>query len=274
MLLENVKLAYNDVSIIPAIISEISHRSECNTLLENGKLPIFTAPMSTVVNEQNFKLFEENHINAILPRNIDINTRLEYACNGKWSAFSLSEFQLYFTDEKFAEQTQTSKEIKALIDVANGHMKCIYDMVKESKRIFGKRIVIMIGNIANPKTYEEAYEAGVDFLRAGIGGGNGCFAKDTLVTMANGDKKPIQDVIEGEIVKTRGKDNVVLSRKEVEAKCSVRINNEIECTPNHKFFVINKEDKDIVNEGNLNDYGYFIEAENLDKTKHLLVKKY
>ena len=54
----------------------------------------------------------------------------------------------------------------------------------------------------------------------------------------------------------------------------VTINNEVTSTNDHKFFVINKEDKDKVNEENLLKYGYWIEAKNLNKNTHLLVKRY
>lgn len=47
--------SYNDVTIIPEEISHITHRSECNPTDENGRLPIFTAPMSSIVNINNLK---------------------------------------------------------------------------------------------------------------------------------------------------------------------------------------------------------------------------
>ena len=47
------KFDWNDISIVPAILSEISSRSEINAYLKNGKLPIFTAPMDTVIDENN-----------------------------------------------------------------------------------------------------------------------------------------------------------------------------------------------------------------------------
>ena len=65
---------YNDVSIQPAKISEIEHRSECVTK-KNDYLPIFTAPMSTIINEKNYDIFDSNGIITILARNID--TQLE-----------------------------------------------------------------------------------------------------------------------------------------------------------------------------------------------------
>jgi len=64
-----MKLDWNDISIVPEILSDISSRSEINPFLD-GKLPLFTAPMDTVIDENNIKDFEENNINICLPRNI------------------------------------------------------------------------------------------------------------------------------------------------------------------------------------------------------------
>ena len=59
-LVENRKYyTYSDVTIIPGIVSDIEHRSECLVYNDDGKLPLFTAPMDTVVNEENFGLFEK-----------------------------------------------------------------------------------------------------------------------------------------------------------------------------------------------------------------------
>ena len=179
MLCQKITYSYNDVIIEPAIISEIESRSECNPFYDDGFLPIFTAPMSSVVNEYNFNLFEQNHIHAILPRNFDVDIRLKYSLNNKWAAFSLKEFEEYFCDEKkIDEYIKYSK--KVLIDVANGHMKKIYDLVKISKKNYGETIEIMIGNIANPLTYIECAKSGVDYVRLSIGSGSCCITSSNL----------------------------------------------------------------------------------------------
>ena len=100
MLLKEMKYSYNDIAIVPAPISTVEHRSDCNPYLNDGMLPIFTAPMSSVVNETNFKLFEKNKINAILPRSIQLQTRVNYASKGKWAAFSLHEAEQFFSKRR------------------------------------------------------------------------------------------------------------------------------------------------------------------------------
>lgn len=173
MLHNKVLYSYNDVMIEPAVLSEINSRSECNPF-KDGMLPIFTAPMSTVVDEKNYGIFKKNGIIPIMPRNISLETRYDIAIKGNWAAFSLKEFkELFCNKEKHIGHHDNP--YKVLIDVANGHMKQIYDLVREAKELHGKdNIIIMVGNIANPKTYFECYKAGVDYIRCGIGGGSVC----------------------------------------------------------------------------------------------------
>ena len=49
MLIESLKYSYRDVTIVPALISDIDSRSECNPFYKDGNLPIFAAPMDSVV---------------------------------------------------------------------------------------------------------------------------------------------------------------------------------------------------------------------------------
>ena len=105
MLIKDMKYSYNDITIVPAPITTVEHRADCNPYLNDGMLPIFTAPMSSVVSEENFDLFESNKINAILPRSYSFDKRKEFALKGKWAAFSLQEFESNFL-EKFENRSR------------------------------------------------------------------------------------------------------------------------------------------------------------------------
>ena len=174
MLKTNTRYGYNDVMIQPAVVSDINHRSECNPYIEDGMLPIFTAPMSTVVDTQNYDLFYENHLFAILPRNIDWEIRKEWIYEGKWVAVSLDEFEDFICHEANFFQCPNDYHLRIVIDVANGHMKKIFMLSSLARIIHGNRLEIMSGNIANPKTYDEYCNACIDYVRVGIGGGAGC----------------------------------------------------------------------------------------------------
>lgn len=166
----SLKYSYNDISIMPSVISRINSRSECNPLDENEYLPIFTAPMTNVVDTKSADEFEKNKIYSILPRSIDFNSRMDYARHTKrWIAASLTEFE-----NNFLEFKEENVGLKVLIDIANGHMQKLYESVKTSKGVYGKNITIMIGNIANPETYRYAISSGADFVRCSIGSGLAC----------------------------------------------------------------------------------------------------
>ena len=182
MLIKEMKYSYNDIGIVPAIKSNVEHRSECNPFIQssNNYLPIFTAPMSTVVNKENFHLFEQNHIIPILPRNFDLETRIDYLRHGKWAAVGLQEFEDLFLNNDW--DMEQYPDVNALIDIANGHMSKLHYLIHDAKVKYkwSNRFKIMAGNIANPMTYYELAKAGADFVRLSVGSGSGC-ATSTLV---------------------------------------------------------------------------------------------
>ena len=45
----------NEFTIIPAVMSTVNSRKECNPYYEDGMLPLFTAPMASTINEDNYK---------------------------------------------------------------------------------------------------------------------------------------------------------------------------------------------------------------------------
>lgn len=209
MILQKIGYSYNDLTIVPAEMSDISSRSECDPFYSDGMLPLFTAPMSAVVNVNNLQIWKENKINPILPRTIDLETRLAYLINAYWVSMSLDEFRTYFIDggidlydidEKIIRLDRNSlwcgetPSYYVCIDIANGHMSSLYKMINEAKSIACQKnykLVIMTGNIANPDTYSDLYSSGVDYIRLSIGSGNGC-----LTSSNTGVHYPIASLID------------------------------------------------------------------------------
>lgn len=173
-----MKYSYNDIMVKPAVISTIEHRAECNPYDEDGNLPLFTAPMDTVVNIDNFNLFQEHGIIPILPRTCKEDDRIEFSRCGKWAAFSLQEFEKWFLGKCTPKDEKTP--LRALIDIANGHISKLYELVRASKRVYGDSIKIMVGNIANPDTYRICVESRVDYVRCSIGTGAGCLSSSNV----------------------------------------------------------------------------------------------
>ena len=169
---KDIKVDFNDILITPAIITDISSRSEVNPFKNNGLLPLFTAPMDTVVGTTNVDLFLEHKLNICLPRG---EKRTQ---DGMFEAYSLTQFvdefiltsPLYIIDEP----------IHVLIDTANGHISELVEATRIAKERYGDNMILMVGNIANPHTYKALSNAGADYIRCGIGNGNGCLTTQQL----------------------------------------------------------------------------------------------
>lgn len=267
------KLSYDDVSIIPERISTISSRSECNPYID-GMLPIFASPMDTVVCEENIQDFLDNNINVVIPRNIDFCKRVELGVKyNVFFAVSIKEAEdicKFYEGEHGSTCMRTGQKYKICIDIANGHMEKLLGICRKLKSYKNAQITLMTGNIANPETYIDYEEAGVDFIRVGIGGG--CFTGDSVVKTISGDKK-IKDIVPGEKVLTHtGEYKEVIDTFVFDDKDEIMTINGINCTPNHEFYVIDKENAHLVTENNITEYAKWIPAEKLDKNKHLLIE--
>jgi IMP dehydrogenase/GMP reductase len=178
---------FDDLLIEPAILSKINSRSEINARNIWGNLPLMTAPMDTVVDQNNFHLFKEKGIMPVLPRIQNPNN--EWVDTNIFLSYSLQDFEKIFLKEKV--YVENGNRIMALIDVANGHMESLYELAKEAKKRYGYSMCLMVGNVANPKTFEEYCKIGVDMVRIGIGNGNGC-----LTTVQTGVGYPMASLIE------------------------------------------------------------------------------
>ena len=177
MINKEVLYSLRDISIIPSVVSEIESRSECDptcfdiTGKKKGFLPLITAPMSCVIDENNFKEYDELGISVIIPRTVSSKQRIELMTKF-FCAFSIKE------TEDILEFPVPAKSVRyhILIDIANGHMEKQIKLCKKLKDKFGTNAVVMVGNIANPETYKEYEKAGADFCRVGIGGGSSCLS--------------------------------------------------------------------------------------------------
>lgn len=170
-------LSLEEVSIIPSKITKIHSRTnECNARMDNGKLPVFVAPMDSVINKDNFDLFNKD-FTAIYPRTISMADRIRLLTqyDDKWIAFGLNETSV-LCDMIDNGMLNLMGRVHICIDQANGHMD---DLIRIGKRLRERLVTkdseIMVGNIANPRTYTTlAYNDFADWVRVGIGGGSAC----------------------------------------------------------------------------------------------------
>lgn len=61
-----------------------------------------------------------------------------------------------------------------IVDVAHGHFYKIGETIKELKKLFGKKIVIVGGNVATSQATIDLIKAGADVIKVGIGPGSIC----------------------------------------------------------------------------------------------------
>jgi hypothetical protein len=124
------------------------------------------SPMDTVVSSDNYELFLNENLEVCLPRG-------EFKTTQVFNSISLEEFELLL--DHFDILPQDIEEEKILVDIANGHMKKLFDLCERFMLKKGNgNYKLMVGNIANPQTFNELAKIGVDYIRVGIGGGSGC----------------------------------------------------------------------------------------------------
>lgn len=161
----------DDVTILPAPQSELSSRSNAEIYKGTNYLPIFTAPMTTVVGLTSYGIYDENRIYAILPRTVgDLTERITLHHQGYSVSFSLEEFITIGRHCLF--NTSLPNGAMILVDMAQGHLTKLVSAIKQFKSNY--HTPVMVGNIAHWDILPILDKAGADYVRCGIGGGSGC----------------------------------------------------------------------------------------------------
>ena len=199
MISNTIEFDFDDILIVPSETTFIASRYADIKLPD--VLPLFTAPMDTVVDLNNINVFIENGINVVLPRTITHDAFIDTMIRQKVytpAKFNEEAYQNVFISMGFADLDKSMANglrglrqgARLLIDVANGHMIKIVEYCKKIKEL-RPDIVIMVGNIANPNTYTwYASQDCVDYIRVGIGNGGGC-----LTTKQSGVGHPMASLI-------------------------------------------------------------------------------
>jgi len=166
---------FDDVTIIPASISDLTSRNE---VTEDINRLLWVSPMDSVVDEYNAYLFYDSRLNVCLARGVWKNLDLE-SIPPVIISLTLEEAQGYIHKSNPMLRAflngyyDRHGKCRVLIDVANGHMVQLFDLCRAFKRL-EYEFELGVGNIANPATYLEYAKAGADWVRAGIGTGSRC----------------------------------------------------------------------------------------------------
>jgi hypothetical protein len=161
--------------------------------------------------------------------------------------------------------------VSVRLDVPNGYIQQIKELVIKLRDEFPD-MIIFVGNVVTGDITEDLILNGADVVVCGIGGGSNCILGGTKVKTIDGYKK-MRDICEGDLVQTHtGEYHKVLTKLCYNYHYEKININGIECTPEHKFLVINKSDKDKITEDNLMDYAYWCDAYQLNEKEQLIAK--
>ena len=286
-----------DVAVMQAPVSFCNHRGDVNPFIEvcNREVyPIFVAPMASVTNQHNYKVWIENKLTPVIPRSVQksennpngltFEERMELA-KETFVSVSLKEAQnellmylagCYYDEEikDFAYSTRKFAENPVYyicIDIAHGTLSELYDTCKKLKSQYGEQIIIMTGNVANPSAYSCYADAGIDWMRATIG--SGCFTPDMCVITKDCLKKICEIQIGDEVLTHTGEFHKVTHVHEYQKNEKLIRINDIECTTNHLFYVVNQKDFQNLRNQDVSKYAYWVPSNEIDKEKHYLIKK-
>lgn len=278
-------LDYSDILIKPKMGRNLSSRKDVNLVREytfkRGQvrkgLGIFNANMDTVGNFATAKKLLKAGMFATLHKFYTAEEIIKFMKECEEEKISYDNLFITIGIKHWPEELSKLKEIdnsakwskqNICIDAPNFYIDNAFDVLKRVREEYPDS-VIMCGNIASSDICHKLLEK-ADILKIGIG--SGCFHGNMLIQTDNGLKK-IKDIsLNDKVLTHTGKYQKVINKFIFNTHEEyVKINN-IECTPDHKFFVCNKKDKDVITEENYLKYCFWVEAQDLDKETHLLLK--
>lgn len=217
--LKTVGYELRDVAVMQAPVSFCNHRSDVNPFInvcDREVYPIFVSPMASVTDQNNYKVWIENKLTPVIPRSVQksennpngltFKKRMELA-KETFVSISLKEAQVdlleYLEKESHINHDNNRYFIFDIkyhicIDIAHGTLSELYDVCKTLKSLYRDYIVLMTGNVANPSAYSFYADAGIDWMRVGIGGGSRCtssanvsihYGMATLLDQLNEERK-------------------------------------------------------------------------------------
>jgi IMP dehydrogenase len=274
----NKALTFDDVTLVPSYCP-FDSRKDVDTSCDLGfgkiDIPIVSAPMDTVSEESLavalsglggvtlLHIFMELEAQVAMYKSIIIRFPFDkHHLVG--IAFGVAEKE----DQRIDALYELGCRLFCL-DVAHGHSKFAGKAVKKIKTKYPDTFVIA-GSVCTLAVAYYLASCGADMIRTGLS--TGCFVPGSSV-LTNSGYKSINEIQIGDMVLTHTNtfQKVLNTFQEDRKEYLVQVNN-IQCTRNHEFYVINKSDASLVNDDNISIHASWIPAEFLDKELHLLVE--
>lgn len=260
---------YDDIILAPQY-SNIKSRNHIALVTDIAnfyfELPIMSSPMDTVTEEAMAKAMTEAGGLGIIHRYNSIEEQVDIFSRSP--ANTACAIGVKDSIPRIDALEKAGCRIFC-IDVAHGHHALVVDAIKAIRRLYDN-LVIIAGNIATGEGYYTLAAAGVDAVRAGVGGG--CFLAGTTIKVFNSDDKPIEDVEVGDFVLThKNRYREVLDTTTLYKDEELVEINGITSTTSHEYFVVKCNDALLVTEENYLEYGFWLQASELSD-EYLLVE--
>lgn len=279
--MHNIKTThtFDDYLLVPQY-SDIESRKEVDigNWLDHERnmrfsLPIISSPMDTITEERMAIALGRMGGLGIVHRYNTIQRQVEMAeiilenIPSNKVGFAIGITGDYF--ERAKELNDIGVRILCL-DVAHGDHVLMKRAIHKLRDAFGKTPHIMAGNVATIEGFERLASWGANSIRIGIGGG--CFVPETLVNTENGLKKIENIKVGDKVFSHTGRLQPVIDTLTFNKDEEIISVNGIDCTKNHEFYILDKENVNRVKEDNIHLFARWVHAEELDMEKHLLIE--
>jgi IMP dehydrogenase len=176
------QLCFDDILMVPQY-ADIESRSDINLRMTIGKaetahtmsLPIIAAPMDTVCESEMAIAMRDNGGLGIIHRYNTLEKQIQEAkkASEKQVAFGAAVgARGDYLDRAY--QLVLAGASMILIDTANGHSEYTIKAVSDLRKLIGRKIHIMAGNVSTYDGFARLSDAGANSVRVGIGGGSVC----------------------------------------------------------------------------------------------------
>lgn len=175
---------YDDLGILP-IPSSVNSRDEVDISVNvldrfTLKFPVFASPMRAIVDAEFGKKFADLGGLCVLHRFYD--TKDEWYLEAeKISEAKLFGLSVGMNDYRVAIDFLKFNPHVLLLDIANAYTDGVLDFCKSLRKLIDKEspsTLLMAGNVATYEGVENLYNAKVDLVRCGIGGGSLCSTRN------------------------------------------------------------------------------------------------
>ncbi|MBN1299730.1 MAG: guanosine monophosphate reductase [Melioribacteraceae bacterium] len=168
-----LSLTFDDVSLVPAQISEIRSRMEANTktkfLERELGLPVLSSPMDSVTGIKMAVELSKFGCLGIVNR---FGSSLEELLKSNEDTSYIKAVSVALNTEESLIQQFAERNYIICIDTANASNKAVLNKCEQIKSKHDVKIIV--GNIAQGSILKDLVNAGADAVRIGIGGGSVC----------------------------------------------------------------------------------------------------